>query len=309
MIQIFKNTLIAVFLLINSSVFSQINMADSTVQVITYWEIGDKKSYDITLEKFKIKNSDTISSEIISYDIEITVLKANDHSYTIEWNYQNITSSNQNPIAQKLLNTTKDLKIIFKTDELGGIIEVVNWKEIKNFIQKSLSSLKLEFKNVPEMDKVLKQIEATYSTKEAIESTSIKDIQQFHCFHGAKYKLKEVLTTEIQVHNLYNPLEPFDADITVYLDQIDEEESYYVMRLSQEINIDQLTNATFNYLTEMANNMKVAPPKREDLQNLGNQILGQAIIQNDGWILYSVQKTTATTDDITAIERRVIEIK
>jgi len=133
-------------------------------------------------EIFKIKKADTTSRETTKYDLEITVLKADEKSYTVEWIYKNITNDSENPTIKKLMNITKDLNVIYKTDELGSFVEVVNWKEIKEYTQKALSSLKKDFKDIPEMDKVLKQMEATFSTKEAIEATSIKDIQQFHTF-------------------------------------------------------------------------------------------------------------------------------
>lgn len=296
------------FLLTGLTTFGQIIMSDSTAQVITYWDKGEKQKYYITAEKIKVKGTDTTSREITTYDVEITVLKADDKSYTIEWLYKNITNNSENPTVQKLMNITKDMKVVYKTDELGVFVEVVNWKEIKAYIQKAISTLSKDFKELPEMNKVLKQIEATYSTKEAIESASIKDIQQFHTFHGAKYKLGEVLEGQLKVPNIYGT-EPFDSDFTVYLDEINEEDNNFIMRATQEVNKEQLTNATFNYLTSMAKNMKVDPPKREDLKELSNETLTASRIHGTGWVIYSVQTTTVTSDNVTNIEERIIEIK
>jgi hypothetical protein len=296
------------FLLSGLITFGQINMADSTAQVITYWDKGEKKNYSVSAEKIKIKGTDTTSREITTYDVEITVLKADDKSYTIEWFYKNLTTNSQNPTVQKLMNITKDMKVVFKTDELGVFVEVVNWKEIKDYIQKATTTLSKGIKDIPEMEKVIKQIETTYSTKAAIESASIKDIQQFHTFHGAKYKLGEVLEGQLKVPNIFG-VEPFDSDFTVYLDEINEEDNNFIMRATQEINKEQLTDATFNYLTTMAKNMKIDPPKREDLKELSNETLTASRIHGTGWVIYSVQTTTVTSDNVTNIEERIIEIK
>jgi hypothetical protein len=304
-----KNRILtSLFLLIGTLTFGQINMSDSTAQAITYWEKGEKQNYTITTEKIKIKNADTTSREITKYDVEITVLKADDKSYTVEWIYKNINNDSENPTIKKLMNITKDLKVIYKTDELGSFVEVVNWKEIKEYTQKALSSLKKDFKDIPEMDKVLKQMEATFSTKEAIESTSIKDIQQFHTFYGLKYKLGEVLEGKLKVPNIYGK-EPFDCDYTIYLDELNEEDNNFIMRATQEVDKQQLTNATFEYLTTMAKNLNVSPPKRDDLKDLANEILTASRIHSSGWIVYSVQTTTVTSDNLTNIEERVIELK
>mgnify|MGYP000986787657 CR=1 FL=1 len=206
------------------------------------------------------------------------------------------------------MNITKDMKVIFKTDELGVFTEVINWEEIRDYIQKASSTLKEEFKAVPAMEKVLEQTEATYSTKQAIESASIKDIVQFHTFHGAKYKLGEVLQGQLKVPNLYGT-EPFDSDMTVYLDEIDEEDNNFILRATEEINKEQLTNATLDYLAKMAKNMNVPLPKREDLKDLKNETLTASRIHGTGWVIYSIRTTSITSEDITNIEERIIEIQ
>lgn len=303
-----KRLLTIIFLLASLTSFGQINMSDSTAQVITYWDKGEKQNYTVTNEKIKIKGVDTTTRDITSYDVEITVLDSSEKSYTIEWLYKNITTNNENPIIQKIMNITKEMKVVYNTDEFGTFVEVVNWKEIKNYIQKASSTLRKDYKDIPEMDKVIKQFEKTYTTKEAIESASIMDIQQFHTFHGAKYKLGEVLEGKLKVPNLYGT-EPFDSDFSVYLDEINEEDNNYIIRAIQEVNKEQLTEATFNYLTTMAKNMKLDLPTREDLKDLGNETLTASRIHGTGWVVYSVQTTTVTTDNLTNIEERIIEIK
>lgn len=303
-----KEFLTILLLAIGMTTFGQINMADSTAQVITYWEKGEKQNYSMTAEKIKIKGSDTTIREMTTYDVEITVLNINEKSYTIEWLYKNIKSNSLNPIVQKLMNITKDMKVVFKTDEFGAFIEVVNWKEIKEYIQKEASALRKDFKEIQEMDNVIKQIEATYSTKEAIESASIKDIQQFHSFHGAKYKLAEVLKGQIKVPNLYGT-EPFDSEFSLCLDEINEADNNFIIRSTQQVNSEQLTNATYDYLTKKAKTMNIEPPKREELKELKNETLTATRMHGTGWVVYSIQTTTITSDNVTNIEERTIEIK
>jgi len=303
-----KEFLTILLLAIGMTTFGQINMADSTAQVITYWEKGEKQNYSMTAEKIKIKGSDTTIREMTTYNVEITVLNNIEKTYTIEWLYKDIKSNSQNPIVQKLMNINKDMKVVFKTDEFGAFIEVVNWKEIKAYIQKEVSTLRKDFKEIQEMDNVIKQIEATYSTKEAIESASIKDIQQFHTFHGAKYKLGEVIKGQIKVPNLYGT-EPFDSEFSLSLDEINEADNNFIIRSTQQVNIEQLTNATFDYLTKTAKTMNIEPPKREELKDLKNETLTATRMHGTGWVVYSVQTTTITSDNVTNIEERTIEIK
>jgi len=304
-----KNRLLtSIFVLTALTTFGQINMADSTVQVITYWDQGEKQDYVISVEKINIKDADTTSREMTTYDVEVTVLNSSKDSYTIQWLYKNIQTDNPNPIFQKLMKITNGLKVIFKTDEVGSFLEVVNYKEINEYTQKAIITLKNDFREIPEMDKVLNQVEATFSTKEAIESVCIKDIHQFHTFHGAKYTLGEILKGKTKAPNVYGS-EPFDADFTVYLDEINEPDDTYVMRAIQEIDEEQLTNATFDYVTTMAKNMGVAPPKPGDLGDLKNEILTASSIHGTGWVIFSIQTTTITSGNVANIEERIIEMK
>jgi len=239
--------LITLFLLTGLTIFGQINMVDSTAQVIAYWDKGEKQNYFVTKETIKMKGADTTSRELTTYDVEITVLDSTENSYTIEWLYKNITSNIENRTLQKLMNVTTDMKVIFKTNEVGTFVEVVNWKEIRDYIRNKTKTLRKEYTGIPEMDKALKQLEAIYSTKEAIESASIKDIQQFHTFRGAKYKLGEGFGGQMKVPDLYGT-EPFDSDFTVYLDEINEEDNNFIIRATQEVDQEQLTKATFDYI-------------------------------------------------------------
>jgi len=303
-----NKTFISFILFLGLKSFGQINMTDSTAQVVSYWEKGEKQNYTVSTETIKLKGTDTTAREVITYEVEVSVLDAKEKSYTIQWLYTNFMSSSKNASFQKILDVSKDMKVIFKTDELGVFVEVENWKEIRDYIHKTMNGLRQDYKDRPEMEKVIQQFESTYSSKEAIESAAIKDIQQFHTFHGAKYKLGEVLEGKLKVPNILGK-EPFDADFTVYLDEINQADNNFIMRSTQEVNKEQLSNATFEYLSTMSKNMKVTPPKREDLKDLKHEILTASRIHGTGWVVYSILTTTVTSDTVTNIEERVIELK
>lgn len=303
-----KKILTLFFLLIGITAFGQINMADSTVQVIAYWDKGEKQNYTITEEKIKLKGIDTTLVEKNSYDVEISVIEQTDSSYTIQWLYKNFKTNSTSPIVQKLRGIINDMKIVYKTDELGEFVEVVNWEELKDYNQKIVSQVAKEFEGTPEIDKVIGQTANIFATKEAFESASIKEIQQFHSFHGAKYKLNEDLECQIKAPNVLGT-EPFDCYLLVYLDEINEVDNNYILRMTQEFDSEQLTNAAFDYLTDIATNLKIAPPKRDELKDIINEIQTASRIHGTGWIIYSVQTMTLNSDDVMSIEERIIEIQ
>ena len=58
-----KLTLIGSILLAALNIYGQINMADSTVQVIGYWDNNEKQLYEVTHEKFRVQSFDTTARE------------------------------------------------------------------------------------------------------------------------------------------------------------------------------------------------------------------------------------------------------
>ena len=304
-----KNKLIlSIALLTSLTSLGQINMKDSTVQTIGYWDKKEKQTYTVSTDKFKLKGTDTTSKENMKYEVEITILDSTAKTYTIEWFYKNFSMETTNELMKKIMSIAQDMKVVIKTDDVGAFVEVVNWQEVRDFIRKATDKTRKEFKDIPKMDAVIKQIEGTYSTKEAIESASISDIQQFYTFHGAKYKLGETLEGKIKVPNLYGS-EPFDSDFTLYLDEINTDDNNYIMRATQSVNKEQLTEATFNYLVGLSKKMGVPPPTRDEIKELKNETLTASRIHGSGWIVYSVQTKTITSDNITNIEERLIELK
>lgn len=295
------------FSMLICSVNAQINMADSSAQAITYWSKGDKEVYSISLEKIRLKGTDTSSKDRISYEVELSVLNQSDKSYTLQWLYKNFSSSNNSPAIQKLISLSKDLKVQYKTDEMGVFNEVLNWKEIREYMQKASKQLSQDLSASPEAQEMLKQSMAIYSNKEAIEAAAIQDIQQYHTFHGARYSLGEVLESQVKLPNLYSA-EPLDCEVMVYMDELNEQDNNFIVRSEEQVNKEQLIDATLAYFLKM-HTAKDTPLTREDLKDLKNETLTASRIHGTGWIVYSVQTRTITIDDITNIEERIIEIK
>lgn len=304
-----KNTLLLfLFLVAGLSAFAQIDRENESVQVISYWEKGDKQNYYITLEKLKIIDNDTISRELVSYDVEVSVLGATEDSYSIQWHYKNFETSNPNPLLKKIAEIPNDMKVVFKTDELGTFIELENWEEIRDFNLKMITELKDMFKDTPEVGNILNQVYASYLSKESIQATATKDIQQYHTFHGAAYSLGEVLEGNILSPNAFGG-KPFDTEVLVYLDEIDEEEDNYIMRASYEVNKEQLVEAVLNFAKELSKEGEIPLPTTEELEDLSNETHVGSRIHDSGWLIYSFQTTTVISEEEINIEERIIELK
>ncbi|WP_226389142.1 hypothetical protein [Penaeicola halotolerans] len=288
--------------------FAQINPTDSTVQVIAYWDLNEQQTYAVTLDKIRIKDCDTLSSERISYMIDMKVIDSTANSYLVECIYRDLKSDNNDQLLKDLRMIAEQVRVVVKTDELGMIEGVENWKEVRDFFGKSVQMIKEKYKDVPRVDKIVKQTSSMFMTKAGVENASIQDIQQMLTFHGAQYKLGEMLEISLYTPNNYNPNEPFDTEGIVLLDEINFEDYHFVMRSNLEVDSEQLTNATKQYLTEMAKSLKVPAPNFDQVKALTNVTNIASRIHETGWIMYSILTKEVRAEGEVQIEERIIEL-
>jgi hypothetical protein len=294
--------------LLSSNLFGQISVKDSTVQVIGYWSKLDTQSYDVTYEKYKVKSKDTISRELMKYEVDIKVIDSTENSYIIEWFYKNYSIDTENELVRKLTSITNDISVKIKTDEYGAFIEVVNWQEVSDYLAKITETLKNELKDVPNHEKIIANVMNIYSSKESIEANAIKDALQFYKFHGVKYKLGEELTGKLETSNNYGG-KPFETDVQYSLDEINETDGNSILRSNEVINSEELTDVTYNYLKKSGTFGDKFPP-RNKFPSLTNETNTVSRIHGEtGWIIYSIETKTITAEETTNIEERIMEIK
>ena len=283
-------------------------MSDSTVQVVGYWYVGEMESYDISYETYKVNGTDTTERELTRYEVDVTIKDSTASTYTIEWFYKNYEIQTEDPIVQKIASVAEDIRVLIKTDELGTIIEVVNWEEVRDFMLEATETVKKEFSDVPEIGPILDQMMGIYTSKQAIEGNAIKDAIQFYNYHGAKYTLGEELTGKMYTQNNYGG-EPFDTDVRVSLDEINEENDNSVFRMYQTIDSEQLTDATYNYLKDLGGLGAQMPP-RESFPPLTTETWSASRIHGStGWIIYSIETREVQAEGTVQVEERIIEIK
>ncbi|HLP37196.1 hypothetical protein [Lacibacter sp.] len=296
------------FILFNTTTFAQINLKDSTVQAIGYWDKNEKQSYTITTDKFKIREGDTISKSQLTYDVDITIVDSTANSYVIEWKYSNYRVTGGELIRQKIDAGFQNLKIRIKTDDMGAFEELLNWEDVRDHMKKSSTLLQEEFKHDPKAREIMEEVTKIYNSKANIEAIAINDIQQFYTFHGGKYVKGEPVEASIQVPNVTGG-KPFDADVFIYLDEINEKEENYILRYELSVDEKQLQQAVKEYLTNLAKKAGKPVPKDLVLNPLVNTTLIGSRIHDYGWVIYSISTKTVSAGEILNIEERVIEIK
>ena len=229
-----KTLFLGLAILLSVNAFGQINMIDSTAQVIGYWDMNEKQTYSITEEKIQIEDSDTISRDFYRYMVDVTIVDSTADSYLIDWHYRDYDIQSDNELMLKLSDLTKDITVRIRTDGLGVFQEVINWEELRDYILEATKMLYDETNDIPNWDKMVKQIEDMFSTKESIELAAVKEMRQFYSFHGAMYEYNQEYSVDMKTPNLYGG-EPFDSKVTVWLDELNPEENNFVIRMYQSV--------------------------------------------------------------------------
>ncbi|HRN74059.1 MAG TPA: hypothetical protein PLM81_13105 [Ginsengibacter sp.] len=295
------------FFLWSVNATAQINVEDSSAQAVTYWNKGEVQTYIITNERMRFKGTDTSELESGTYEVTLKVLDSTENSYTLQWVSNVVGTRADDVLRQKLLEVSGNVRIVYKTDEMGAFMEVVNWEELRDRIDKAidvLAGMNGDTKDNP----IAEAVRKLYSTKEAIESVAIKDILQFHLFFGVKYLLSNPVEMELKVPNIIGS-EPFDARLVVELKDIYPEDALFVLTALQQVDEAQLENSVFDYMSMIAKETGGALPVREELKGLKNEVFTVSSIHDSGWVLYSEQTSTASLGAITKIEKRTIRLK
>ncbi len=289
------------FLLTGFSVSGQINLADSTVQILPHWKKGEQYHYKVSLNKMLIEELDTNITYRITYDLDLTVKDSTDQFYLIEReskNFHNLDTSNE------IIELVADVSMVFKTDKFGVFQEVVNWEEVRDQANKATDLLSKKYSQQLGTQHMIQMTKNTYSSKKAIEVVAMKDIQQFNTFYGVKCKLGETLENQVQMDHLLGD-KPFDVAVHVKLSEISEENNNYKMNAFYEIDQQQYIAATVAYYDKIYK-------KTIDVENLKDfkeETSIMAIIHHSGWPVYSLQTTTLNSMGIVLIEECIIERK
>ena len=283
-------------------------MSDSLVQTVGYWDRGEKQTYRITVDKYRVSGTDTSGREKMQYMADITVTDSAADGYTLEWHIHDHQVTARNPVVVKLLSLSDGLRIRFRTNELGVYRGLTNSDEVRDHQLKGLPLIRKQFKGTQNLETLIAPVEASIRNREATETVITRDIRQFLMFHGAQYRLGREITSAILLPNNYGG-KPFDGQVTLVLDEINREGSNYILRSTEAVDRKQLLEATFGFLSAAAMQAGTPAPKREDLADLRMDIETGARLHNSGWVLYSFQVKTVSSGTSVSVEEVVMEIR
>lgn len=184
-------------------------MPDSTVQVIAYWEVGDKFNFQVEESKYTVRNgTDTSSVARSAHILTLEVVDATDHSYRLRAKTDDYMNSDyqRDAMTEEIVQQFGNLPFEFETDEYGVFERIlISDRDIEN-IYPVLDAVTEKTAELQGLDGdallTMKQLMRTIFTKEKIESMFQEEVSPLLSMHGIRLTPGEMTEYESEMPSL-----------------------------------------------------------------------------------------------------------
>lgn len=254
-----------------------------TASVVSNWKEGDNKALTVKIGRQKDVNG-KLTSEDITYGVDMKVIGESKDGYTIEWVYNDIAYSGGNAIVKKLYKTSEGLKIVYATDKDGMFMELVNWKDIQGHLYGALDLLENEYPENQAVKDLIAQFKETYSSRKNIEST-LRDIRIYHSPYGGEYTLGEWTSTETRLPSHLGGY-PFPAIVKTGMTELDLVKNRCKIVASQTIDAEKADIAIKAFLRTAAKQSGAQPYLGENDSTVVsiNDVFEYDVELDKGWV-------------------------
>ncbi len=171
-------------------------MPDSTVQVIAYWEVGDKMDYTYVEKLFDIDaegNETLAKSSSQTYHFE--VVESTDSTYTLQFFADNMDFGDQTPkLTARESASVPDMIYRFRTNHLGTFREIVDIDRSREILLQRLPiAAKAAWRNLSPADRkkikeedVIEMLRQQYDSDEVLVSTAAALVSPMLFYHGVR---------------------------------------------------------------------------------------------------------------------------
>lgn len=301
--------------------FSQINLKDSTVQVVAYWQKGDKYFYDTKSFELLIENGDTSTVYEMNGRFSIEVIDSTANGYKLKYKQENTPvlkplSADDDTVTRMVFNVMEkymdkiNIPVVFITDEYGtfqdiegiDILQKEMYSIVANMVkdfEKEVNSILLGDVTEEEKKQIMAVVEELFS-KAILEQykdkrsiyNNFKEIVNLLTFHGAKLNLNKMYrSSSKEVLPVYGDTE-IDIEETFYVYEYNPETSWIYIDYYKKYDPEQLNELAFNMAQQIASNVEKkagklpegSEIKREDIPEFTiNCYTGVQVHTNTGW--------------------------
>jgi len=271
---------------------------DSCVRICGSWEINETKTYSIKESCKKYRGDKQLCEVTTEYDAVISIDRIVANGYIFKWKFSHIKVFAPHIVYQKMGELCDGLEVLYKTDKNGTFIELVNYKEIHDCLCRSLCILAKQFANNPTTQAVFEQVRSTFSTREAMEATLLKEIKLFHSLHGKNVSSSASKEFKKRVPNFFGGT-PFPGICSIEVENFDEESKICTVSVNQFINEEQAQNNIYRYLKNLSRRMAHPIPSKEEIPQIRiNDSSSISINLLSGWLICATNNELISTGSI-----------
>lgn len=280
-----------------------------TIQTIfpkTYWNLNDKKRYNVTNNEVKLVEDTIASQEQYSYNIIVEVENVYQNETVVKWSFRNVQFNSKSFLNNPFV-LVNNVSISFKIDQDGRFLGYTDLEQTLKELVFSSEDLENKYLDNPAALALIKNNFQHYSNKENVIKLFEKDIRQFHQFYGkSTFTLNnDPYIYESYMDNLFST-SPTPAKTAIKLNEISLSQTNYIMSSVQEADKEWLANSWYNYLKELAVKLKTEEPSEARLKDdIKYFVKTTSRIKDNGWLSYSIEtKKVKFQDTDYTLERR-----
>lgn len=276
--------------------------SDSLVQLVAYWELGDKFSYNTSTTKSQIVGKDTT---VVEYETDITtyeVVAADDKMYRLRYTTSNESSNNPlyAPVYDVIHKLTALSPIEFETDELGSFQRMLplEWDKLTD------AALEEFINGAVEKNDTLKEGKEMFSNmlRSLIQPSTFQmayqsSIEETLKYHGLQYKIGEEYSYQYESPNLFVPDgNTITMNCVYWIDEDNTDEDFLTILSYQEADQDDFKETVKTMLKNVIGSAGEDLPEEElekAIASMDVSITTNGVARfhlGSGWPIYYYQK-------------------
>lgn len=234
--------ILAIIFLFSVCSHVQGQMDTTKVAFVAYWSVGDSYDFKISKTKQQWQGEELTKDNTLSYLTNFSVIDSSQSSYTIQWTLENSLGKKYDLTEDMLrsLSRYELTEIIYKTSHLGEFIEVLNWREVSEFMDSLYEDLIVvisagDGEKLAEYSELLAPVREIFNSKEGIEQLVLKEVQLIHFPFGFEFDSTGPQFYDEELPNLFGGA-PILAKSKIFFEELQYANAY--CRLKKEMNLD-----------------------------------------------------------------------
>ncbi len=262
-------------------------LPDSTVQIVSYWQVGDKYAYSCERSSKEVDaKGDTTSREYSIETKEFEVIGMTDDAYQIKLSYKDSEYSNEfNQAIHDIMETVGDNSVLFSTSRTGSLKSIDNLPHLLALYEKAmepLAELVMQSLTPEELEGFdvkgyTQQLISAIANPQSIQTAILDDIGRLFFFHGARLQPGETYSMEEPLNFILPGMEQMTAETKLWAEK-DLTDSYSaVCRTYTDATIgdESMKSAISDQINMTYDHFEMTDSLRTELGNTTDDVIAQ----------------------------------